>query len=101
MAVWRSKPAQSEPMPIKAREQWSRLTEELDAAGAVPCRESDPEAWWPVAREVDEAPARMALAACSTCPVQQACLEYALAADERFGIWGGTLPAERKAGDRP
>jgi len=35
--------------------------------------------------------------ACRLCGARQACLTYALAADERFGIWGGTLPEERQA----
>ena len=26
----------------------------------------------------------------------EACLSYAVAADERYGIWGGTLPEERR-----
>ena len=63
----------------------------------MPCRTSDPDAWWPARTEVDELPARMALDACSVCPARRPCLDYALAAlaaDEREGIWGGTLPAE-------
>jgi hypothetical protein len=32
---------------------------------------------------------------CGSCPVQLLCLEYALEARERHGIWGGTLPKER------
>lgn len=36
-----------------------------------------------------------AKAICRRCPVQVACLEYALAADE-WGIWGGTTRDERR-----
>ncbi|GAB3724328.1 WhiB family transcriptional regulator [Nocardiopsis nanhaiensis] len=32
---------------------------------------------------------------CGGCPVRQVCLEWALAANEPYGIWGGTTPAER------
>ncbi len=32
---------------------------------------------------------------CGGCPIQAACLAYALAADERYGIWGGYTPDER------
>lgn len=32
---------------------------------------------------------------CSNCPVVHECLEYALAAEERHGIWGGTNEQER------
>lgn len=33
---------------------------------------------------------------CATCPVADACLEFALVHDERFGIWGGTSERERR-----
>jgi WhiB family redox-sensing transcriptional regulator len=29
------------------------------------------------------------------CPLKAECLEYALATDERFGVWGGMGPRER------
>jgi WhiB family redox-sensing transcriptional regulator len=32
----------------------------------------------------------------SSCDVRQECLEYALAHDERFGIWGGLSERERR-----
>lgn len=32
---------------------------------------------------------------CSTCPVRQACLEYALEVEEPYGIWGGLDEKER------
>ena len=38
----------------------------------------------------------MAVDACSVCAARDACLAYALAADEAEGIWGGSLPAERR-----
>ncbi len=33
---------------------------------------------------------------CAGCPVKVECLEYALANDERFGIWGGLSERERR-----
>ena len=33
---------------------------------------------------------------CLTCDVQAECLDYALAHDERFGIWGGLSERERR-----
>ena len=33
---------------------------------------------------------------CLACEVRQECLEYALAHDERFGIWGGLSERERR-----
>ena len=32
---------------------------------------------------------------CALCPVKNACLEYALLTDERFGIWGGITAKTR------
>lgn len=34
---------------------------------------------------------------CATCPVRPDCLDYALAANEPEGVWGGTDPVERRA----
>lgn len=33
---------------------------------------------------------------CGSCPVQKRCLEWGLV-HERFGVWGGMTPVERKA----
>ena len=33
---------------------------------------------------------------CRGCPVLQHCRDYAVAADEPYGIWGATTPQERK-----
>ena len=33
---------------------------------------------------------------CTECEVKVECLEYALANDERFGIWGGLSERERR-----
>lgn len=33
---------------------------------------------------------------CGRCPVQQACLEYALFVQEPYGIWGGLNELERR-----
>ncbi|HOW95084.1 MAG TPA: WhiB family transcriptional regulator [Mycolicibacterium fallax] len=38
-----------------------------------------------------------AKAICRRCPVLRRCLDYALAADETYGIWGATTPGERRA----
>ena len=50
--------------------------------------------------------AGVAKAICSTCPVREACLEHALSAREREGIWGGATERERRrilrqGGSRP
>lgn len=38
-----------------------------------------------------------AKAVCETCTVRSQCLEFALANDERDGVWGGLTAKERKA----
>jgi WhiB family redox-sensing transcriptional regulator len=58
-------------------------------------RDQDPELWFPA--DGDRAAAEHAKAICRVCPVRSACLEWALAANERTGIWGGTTPNERRA----
>ncbi len=81
----------------RAAAEWLALTALLEAVGTVSCQTSDVEAWWPDGKQAKAPPARMAIAACRDCPAAAACLSYALAADERFGIWGGTLPHQRRA----
>jgi WhiB family redox-sensing transcriptional regulator len=44
-------------------------------------------------REAREAKAR---AICAACPVRLPCLEWALATQEPFGVWGGCSEGERK-----
>lgn len=36
-----------------------------------------------------------AVAVCEDCPVAMECLEFALAVDERWGVWGGFTGRER------
>ena len=58
------------------------------------CRGLDVEVFYPVSdEEADTAEAKLV---CAQCPVRQACLEHALAAREREGIWGGTTERERR-----
>jgi WhiB family redox-sensing transcriptional regulator len=39
---------------------------------------------------------KLAVSLCKACPVQKICLDYALAANEPYGVWGGTLADERR-----
>jgi WhiB family redox-sensing transcriptional regulator len=45
---------------------------------------------------VSDEDAEEAKAVCASCTVRQACLEYALAAREREGVWGGLTERERR-----
>ena len=85
-------------IPPEARNEWLTLTRAVDALGdTVPCRTGDPDAWWPDKKALDSPATLGAIAACWSCGAREACLSYALAADEREGVWGGLLPEERRA----
>ncbi|MEY4417971.1 MAG: hypothetical protein RIQ88_409 [Actinomycetota bacterium] len=56
------------------------------------CSQTDPEAFFPE----KGGSTRDAKKICSGCDVRQQCLDYALANDERFGIWGGLSERERR-----
>jgi WhiB family transcriptional regulator, redox-sensing transcriptional regulator len=56
------------------------------------CAQTDPEAFFPE----KGGSTREAKRICSGCEVRAECLDYALAHDERFGIWGGLSERERR-----
>jgi WhiB family redox-sensing transcriptional regulator len=56
------------------------------------CAQTDPEAFFPE----KGGSTREAKRICQGCEVRDECLEYALAKDERFGIWGGLSERERR-----
>jgi WhiB family transcriptional regulator, redox-sensing transcriptional regulator len=56
------------------------------------CAQTDPEAFFPE----QGGSTREAKRVCLSCDVRGECLEYALAHDERFGIWGGLSERERR-----
>lgn len=62
------------------------------------CREADPDLFFapdresPVARLERE---RRAKAVCARCAVREPCLQWALATNERNGVWGGLGEEER------
>jgi WhiB family redox-sensing transcriptional regulator len=55
------------------------------------CKGQDPSPWFPgPGGSMDRAKA-----VCRACPARVHCLEWAMQADERAGVWGGTSPDER------
>jgi WhiB family redox-sensing transcriptional regulator len=62
------------------------------------CREEDPDLFFPIGSTgpavVQTAEAK---AVCRSCPVQAACLEWALENRQDSGIWGGLSENERRA----
>ena len=57
------------------------------------CRGADPELFYP---EDDEDPGEAAKAICDVCPVRESCLEHAIVAREKIGVWGGYTARERR-----
>lgn len=56
------------------------------------CAQTDPEAFFPE----KGGSTREAKRICEGCEVRSECLDFALANDERFGIWGGLSERERR-----
>lgn len=83
-------------IPPEALTEWLALAQILQESGPAPCETGDAGAWWPDRKAVSSPDTLGAIAGCSCCPAQDACLAYALAGGEREGVWGGTLPDERR-----
>lgn len=83
--------------PAAAVGAWNALQGALVLVGWRVACQADPEVWWrsgsSSAAVADRA---AAVEACGWCPVVGLCREYAVAADEVEGVWGGTTPAERR-----
>jgi WhiB family redox-sensing transcriptional regulator len=60
--------------------------------GDALCAQTDPDSFFPE----QGGSTREAKAVCRSCPVQVECLDYALANEERFGIWGGVSERDRR-----
>jgi WhiB family redox-sensing transcriptional regulator len=61
---------------------------------AASCRGLDPLIFYPLTEDDDEA--EPAKGVCSDCPVREPCLEHALGAREKDGVWGGATERERR-----
>ena len=90
---WSATPATSPAAPPVAS-PWPALSPVGDASWRLEalCAETDPEAFFPE----KGGSTRDAKRVCSGCAVRAECLEFALANDERFGIWGGLSERERR-----
>lgn len=80
-------------VPEAGRDAWIHLTAVLAELPSPPCAEQ-PDDWW------TDTPTTGPVARCAPCPARDACLTYAVAADEQYGIWGGTTAAQRAAARR-
>lgn len=68
------------------------ITEERPWVVFSACRDKEPGIFFPEDRKA----ADEALAICATCPVRVDCLEYAVEADIRYGVWGGLTERQRR-----
>ena len=89
----------AEPVAVDLLREPFAVVEPLGEAAEEPgwqeqalCAQTDPEAFFPE----KGGSTREAKRICSGCDVRAECLEYALAHDERFGIWGGLSERERR-----
>ena len=80
-------------VPTAALPAWRALVAALGDTEPTPCQVADDtELWWsPLPERSDRA-----VQACRGCPVAGECLAYAMDGRERFGIWAGTTPDERR-----
>ncbi len=83
-------------IPRHALAEWLTLARVLADHGPAPCEEGDPELWWPDKKDMNAPSTRIAVRACWRYPAREPCLSFALAAEERFGVWGGLLPEARR-----
>jgi len=72
------------------------VNEERPWAAFAACRDRDPDIFFPTSArdEMD------AVRVCRGCPVQLDCLEFAMEAKIRFGVWGAMTEKERRAMSR-
>jgi WhiB family transcriptional regulator, redox-sensing transcriptional regulator len=60
------------------------------------CRSADPELFFPVSSAgASLEQVAQAKAVCAACIVRRQCLQYAFAANEIYGVWGGMTEEER------
>lgn len=96
------KQAQSATTTIPGRSLLNRNTSVTDILAGLPtppawhadapCSQADPDAWFPEKGGSSVEAKRI----CADCDVREQCLEWALSNRERFGIFGGTTPEERR-----
>ncbi|WP_274918022.1 WhiB family transcriptional regulator [Streptomyces sp. WZ-12] len=80
------------PTPVRRPTLAENMRVEVVGWGGARCTHTDPEVFFPpLDRNTDQA-----RAACTACPIIEACLDYALRNEVRHGVWGGLSARERK-----
>ena len=67
-------------------------TRNLDWKADAACRDLDTDIFFPDS----DAQAGPALEVCASCPVREACLDFALRTRQHDGVWGGHTESERR-----
>ncbi|MDQ1248780.1 MAG: WhiB family transcriptional regulator, redox-sensing transcriptional regulator [Actinomycetota bacterium] len=83
-------------MQVKTTHRPPRRRSDVNWHELGACRDADPEMFFPESRasRVEEL---LAVRVCMGCPVMGACQEWALSAEERYGIWGGLTEKDRES----
>ena len=66
---------------------------DVDWRTGAACSGVDSDMFFPASEEEDSSQAK---AICAECPVQEACLQYALATNQTAGVWGGLDAGDRR-----
>ena len=83
---------------VQRHDPYQRLRDVMDLHGEPPCA-NYPDAFFHDDATSSAGPRwnyQIAKKLCADCPIRLECLEYALAADEEYGVWGGLSPVERR-----
>lgn len=67
---------------------------DVDWRGDAACSGVDSDIFFPASE--DESSTAQAKKICAECPVQEACLQYALATNQSAGVWGGHDEGDRR-----
>jgi WhiB family redox-sensing transcriptional regulator len=77
---------------------YMELQRTIEESPIIPaCQTTDPEIWYGTEDEPKSFRFKQAKELCSFCPAISACAQYAIAANEPFGVWGGLSPEERRS----
>lgn len=79
----------------KANKKFLELSKAIEEAGEVACQ-SFPDLMYDEAENIESKQTQTWIKQiCRKCPVKDLCLDYAMAAKEEYGIWGGLTTKER------
>lgn len=84
---------------MRSRDQWKlweKLQVAIDNSPEVPPCTNFPDLFFGDAGTTPLADIGQAKKLCSTCPIQLDCAQYAIEADEDYGVWGGLSTLDRK-----